>query len=69
MTKDIFEERKELAQLLIDAHIMYGEEFTKEFSEMIEKKFPLKITHTIAGVNNTRSGLRITEKVELSTSF
>ncbi len=69
MAQDIFEERKELTQLLIDAHIMYGDKFVKEFTKMIEKKFPMKIKHTVAGVDNIRSGLRIVEKAEPTTAL
>ena len=64
MAFDILDERKELTQLLIDAHIMYGDKFVKEFNKMIKKKFPMKIKHTVAGVDNIRSGLRIVEKSE-----
>lgn len=64
MAFDILDERKELTQLLIDAHIMYGDKFVKEFNKMIEKKFPMNIKHTVAGVDNIRSGLRIVEKAE-----
>jgi uncharacterized protein with PhoU and TrkA domain len=70
MAQDIFEERKELTQLLIDAHIMYGDKFVKEFTKMIEKKFPMNIktettmTKDCEGQLKEIYGLRVVQKAE-----
>ena len=63
MAQDAFEERKEITQLLIDAHIMYGDKFVKEFHKFIDKKFPLRVTLTTRA-NKLGQGLRIVEKPE-----
>lgn len=58
---DVFDKRKEMVQLMLDAHVHYGEKFEKKFTAFMERNFPLEV-HTTNHGDNKFAGLRVTKK-------
>lgn len=61
---DVFDKRKEMVQLMLDAHVHYGEQFEKKFGAFMAKNFPLEV-HITSHEDNKYAGLRITKKPDL----